>query len=239
MKKFLLFGAIAMISITSCNFVGKRVRGNGNIVTNTVSVGDFNAVNQRGSINVIVKSGNTPSVKIEADENILPYIETKVENGTLNIRTREGYWLKSSHDMKIYVTAPRFTSIKSFGSGDIESESTISTEDPITISTSGSADINVDVHAPSVTASISGSGDINLKGETKKLDATVMGSGNIKAGELKAEDATIDIAGSGDAEVFASVKLDVSVKGSGDVKYHGNPPSVVSNMKGSGSLEKE
>jgi Putative auto-transporter adhesin, head GIN domain len=239
MKSILLLGAVSLVAFSSCNFVGKRVRGNGNIITSSVSVGDFNAVSQKGSIDVIVKSGSAPSVKIEADENIIPYIETRVENGTLIIRTREGYWLKSSHDMKIYVTAPNFTSIKSFGSGDIESESTITTNDPITISTSGSADINVDVHAPEVNASISGSGNINLKGETKKFDAEVMGSGDIKAGDLKTEETKIDIAGSGNADVFASVKLDVSVKGSGDVHYRGNPPSVVSNMKGSGSLEKE
>jgi hypothetical protein len=49
-------------------------------------VGSFNGVALNVPGNVELRIGNTDSVTIEADDNILPLIDTAVENGTLRIR---------------------------------------------------------------------------------------------------------------------------------------------------------
>jgi hypothetical protein len=48
----------------------------------------------------------------------------------------------------------------------------------------------------------------------------------------------VHISGAGDAEVFASVKLDAHVTGAGDIRYKGNPPQVIHNTSGAGSIQK-
>jgi len=95
----------------------------------------------------------------------------------------------------------------------------------------------MDVDAPQIEAEINGSGDIDLKGETKSFKGEIRGSGNVKAMDLKSEDATIKIYGSGNADIFASVKLDVHVAGSGDVHYKGDA-QVSSSIAGSGRVKK-
>jgi hypothetical protein len=237
MKKFLVLALTAIVIFSSCRFVtGKRVRGNGNVRTEQRSVGSFTAVASHGSFNVYVSNGQQ-SVKIEAEDNLLPYIDTYVDGATLHVRTREDAWLRPSRQIKIYVSAPDFTSIHSYGSGDIIGQSKITDSSKLELAVSGSADIKMDVTAPEIESEISGSGDIDLTGQTKSFRSRINGSGSVKAMGLQSEDATVKIFGSGNADVFASVKLDVHVAGSGDVRYKGNA-QVSSNINGSGSVKK-
>jgi len=212
------------------------VRGNGSIRTEQRSVGNFNGVASHGSFDVYVSSG-APSVKIEAEENLLPHIETRVNGNVLHIRTDREIWLRPTRQIKIFVSAPTFTSIHSYGSGDIIGQSTITDSSTLELGVSGSADIKMDVDAPAVTSEINGSGNIDLKGKTKSFKSEIRGSGDVRAMDLQSEEATVKIYGSGNANVSASVKLDVHVAGSGDVRYKGNA-QVSSNINGSGSVKK-
>jgi putative autotransporter adhesin-like protein len=237
MKKVFLFTAAILILFSACRYVGgQRIRGNGNVRTEERSPGSFNSVASHGSFNVYVSSGNQ-AVKIEAEDNLLPYIETHVEGSVLHVDTKENYWLRPSREIKIYVTSPDFKSIRSYGSGDIRGLSPIANSSALELGVNGSANIKMDVNAPDISAEINGSGDINLTGETKTFNGEIRGSGNVRALDLKSEDATVRIYGSGNADIFASVKLDVHVAGSGDVNYKGNA-QVSSSIAGSGRVKK-
>lgn len=237
MKKIILFVLSIPLLLSSCRYIaGERIRGNGNVRTEERSPGSFNSVASHGSFNVYVSSGSQ-SVKIEAEDNLLPYIETYVDGSVLHVDTKENFWLRPSRQIKIYVSSPDFKSIHSYGSGDITGLSKITDSSKLELGVNGSANIKMDVNAPDIDAEISGSGDINLSGETKTFNGEIRGSGNVKAMDLKSEDATVKIYGSGNADVFASVKLDVHVAGSGDVHYKGNP-QVSSSIAGSGRVKK-
>jgi hypothetical protein len=237
MKKILLPGLAALIFFSSCRFVtGKRVRGNGNLRTEERSLGSFNSVASYGSFNVYVSTGDK-SIKIEAEENLLPYIETYVDGSVLHVETKENFWLRPNREVKIFISSPDFRSIHSYGSGDIIGRSKIIDSSKLELAVSGSANIKMDVDAPEIDTKISGSGDIDLKGETKSFKGEIRGSGNVRAIDLKCEDATIKIYGSGNADVFASAKLDVHVAGSGDVHYKGDA-QVSSSIAGSGRVKK-
>jgi hypothetical protein len=237
MKKILFFSIISIALLSSCHFVtGKRVRGNGNLRTEERSPGSFDGVASHGSFNVYVSSGEQ-SVKIEAEENLLPFIETYVEGSVLQIRTKRNFWLRPNREVKILVSSPDFKTIHSFGSGDIIGQSKITDPSKLAVGVSGSADIKMDVDAPEIEAEINGSGDINLTGATKTFNSEIRGSGNVRAMNLQSENTRVEIYGSGNADVFASVKLDVHVAGSGDVRYKGGAQTS-SNINGSGSVKK-
>ena len=239
MRNVFLLIAVVFISLPSCRFAGgKRVKGNGNVVTKEVNRGDFTKVEQKGSFDVYLSNSSSTTVKIEAEENLIDYIETYVDNNTLVIRTKEGFSLKPDRDIKIYIAAPHLTDIQSSGAGDIISQSLLSDSTKMSFEVRGSANIKVEVNAPEIQAEISGSGDMELKGQTRKFNAEVNGSGNIKALDLKAEDTEIEIKGSGDADVFASSSLNVNVRGSGDVRYKGNA-TVTQHISGAGSVSKK
>ncbi|HYE53575.1 MAG TPA: head GIN domain-containing protein [Chitinophagaceae bacterium] len=238
MKRIALLTIFACTLMLSCDYIdGERVKGSGNIKTEDRPLTNFSSVSSYGEFDIYLTQGQSFVVRIEAEDNLLPYIETVVENGELKINTKDGYWLSNKRDMKIYVTAPAYSKVQTFGSGNIMTDSKLTNTSTMLLALYGSGDIKADLNAPEVTAEVHGSGNIDLRGETRNFEGNVRGSGDIHANELKAENVTVDIAGSGNADVFASVKLNVDIAGSGEVRYRGEA-QVSSDIAGSGSVKK-
>jgi hypothetical protein len=238
MKRFTILSVLFSTMLSSCVFVGgKRIRGNGKITTQNRTVNAFTSVDVRSSIDVYVKQDSVVSVKIEADENLLEYVQVTVDNGTLDIREEKGYNLRSTKGIKVYVSGPSFKHFEASGACDIYSENQINSTGPISIDLSGACDVKMDLKTPAINVDLSGAGKITLKGETKDFDVDGSGSTNVRCFELMTENTRVEMSGAGDAEVFASLKLDVHVSGAADVKYKGNA-AVNQNVSGAGSVKK-
>jgi len=238
MKKITGIVLVIVVLGSSCMWEGHRVKGNGHVTTQSKPIGDINGVELHNSFDVILIEGSPANVRIEAEENIIPYIELQVENGVLNIRTQDNVSLRTKKSVKIYVTAPSFSRIKNTGSGDITSESRISNDSELRISGTGSGDIKLDVDAPEIDVNNTGSGTIKLAGESKKFSGDVTGSGDIRAMDLMAEEANAKVTGSGNIDLYSSVKVNASITGSGDIRYKGGAQVVSSSKTGSGDLRK-
>ena len=238
MRNILILSIFTILFSTSCDYItGERVRGNGNLKTEQRTAANFTGVSSHGEYDVYLSQGSSYSVRIEAEENLIPYIETYVDGNVLQIRTKDGYYLDNGSDLKVFIAAPAFATVRTSGSGNIYSDGKLNNTSPIELEVSGSGDVKVSLNAPEVRADLNGSGNINLSGETKIFACSILGSGDINAGELKSEGVDVKITGSGNAEVYASVKLHVSVTGSGDVRYHGSPETT-SSITGSGAVKK-
>jgi len=213
------------------------ISGNGNIKTETRSAQAFNQVEVSGNIDVYVKQDSVASVKVVADDNLLEYILTENDNGTIYIHNKKNTSLRPSKSIKVYVSGPALHTFKASGACTIYSENKIISPDIIDIHLSGASDIKMELKAPKVKASTSGAGSITLSGETKDFEVDGSGSSDIKSFDLMTENTKVGLSGAGDAEVFASVSLDVHVSGAADVKYKGNP-SVNKQISGAGSVKK-
>jgi len=227
----LLFASVIFISCES-------ISGNGNVKDEKRPLSNINTIRASGSIDVEIANGDTYSLTVEDDENLIPYVVTEVNGGELNIHYKNGYSIMNDH-AKVIVTAPTLDRIITSGSGDISTDGVITNNNQIEMNTSGTGDVKATVNAPSIKVTGSGSGDIELSGMTKNFDCGISGSGDIKCSNLKSENAVIHVAGSSDVHVFASVSLKVNVTGSGDVHYSGNPASPEIHITGSGTVEAE
>ncbi|NCI48123.1 head GIN domain-containing protein [Sediminibacterium soli] len=239
MRKMLLAALVCPLLITSCDFVKSfhTIKGNGQLETEDRQVAHAERIRVSGGFDVELTQGAATAVKIEADENLLPYIVIREENGELHIGTRDHTSLSSEHNMKIYITTPRLTAFQLAGSGNVTGTNKFSGGDKLTLKILGSGDLSLDINTPELSAEISGSGNMALKGETEKQNIRIAGSGDYKAEELKAEETKVSIAGQGDVRVFADVSLDVSIAGAGSVYYKG-AASVKQHVVGSGEIKK-
>lgn len=235
----LLFASLALLSgLSSCRFIeGQRVYGNGHVTTQDRNVGSFNSIRTGGAMNVHIALNTTPTIKIQADDNLMQYIDVYTEGTTLVVRTKDGYSLNPSKEVIVYASAPVFKDIDVSGSGDIISDGSISGSDPLSMHVSGSGNIQVNVEVPKVSTEISGSGDVELKGKAQDFSAIVSGSGKVKCFELSTDNVSLDLSGASDAEVNADKKLNISVSGSGSVRYKGNA-AVSQHISGSGDVSK-
>ena len=238
MRNYIVLILCVSILLVSCRFMGsERISGSGNSGTEDRNIGSFSGVETVGSLDVIVLQGATHAVRIEGDDNLLEYVETELDGDVLEIRPRRGYNLRPRAGLKIYATAPYFDKLSVTGSGKITSQSKITAPQKISVEITGSGDIQADVDAPEVSSEVTGSGTVRLKGTTKKFTTEISGSGDTFAWDLLSEDAKVEIAGSGNVQLFASKKLDIEIAGSGDIQYKGNP-AVSTSKAGSGNVRK-
>lgn len=236
--KFSLVTILPAFVFSSCFFSGERVTGDGHVITREKNIGNFTAVRSNGSMDVHIMQSGANSVKVQTDENLIPYLDIYVDGSTLVVQEKQGYNLNPSKKITVYVSSPVFRQIEMSGSGDIVSDNAISGNEPLKMDVSGSGNINMNVNLPKLDAEISGSGNIALKGQSEDLSISMSGSGNIKCFDLISDNVNIDMSGSSDAEVTANKKLDIEVSGSGSVRYKGNA-SVNQRISGSGEVKKE
>src|SRR6476646_1705754 len=89
---FVGFAAVVLLALAAASgpcaaaWWGDTVKGNGQIRTQTRAVSGFAGVALGLPAEVEVRQGPSEGVTIEADDNLLPLIETKVEDGVLEIR---------------------------------------------------------------------------------------------------------------------------------------------------------
>jgi len=218
----------------------ERVEGSGQITAEQRDLGAFDGVSLSGDYKVTVRQAAGNHVEIKADNNLLPYIETRIVdkgNGrTLEIGTKRGYSLRSTSTPQITLDMPTLRALSISGSGDIK-VGPIKGGD-VGVSIAGSGDLVFDqLQADVLSLSVSGSGDFKATGRTSQFKISVSGSGDIKAPDFAADDVKISIAGSGGAVIRAAKTLHVSVAGDGDVAYHG-APVVSSSIAGSARIKK-
>lgn len=237
MKKVLTL-SLALLSLSVSAQWGKRIQGNGNVVTIERNVGNYDEVSSAGWFDVELVSGSEGQLTIRGEENLLEYIKTEVKDGRLVIKTEKGVNLKpSSWRSGILITVPieEISGVSLSGSGDVVSKTVLKT-DNFRASIAGSGDVTLELEATNVKASISGSGDMNLEGSTRNLEVAVAGSGDVKAYDLEADNVEAKVSGSADLKVTANEMIRARVSGSGDITYKGNPSKIDSKSSGSGDI---
>lgn len=212
---FIAFLCAAAI-ITGCNSaVGSQsVRGSGVVATENREVAGFTEVRVSGSGDVVIEQTGTESLAVEAEDNILPLLETKVENGVLRLGIQRNVSLRTTRPIRYRVTVKDLTGVGISGSGNIRA---------------------VAIDTDKLSAEISGSGSADFAGRADDLALRISGSGSYDAGKLHSKSVRVNISGSGDAVVNASDRLDATVSGSGSVRYAGTP-TVEKHISGSGSV---
>jgi hypothetical protein len=101
----------------------------------------------------------------------------------------------------------------------------------------GSGDITTGAIAEGANIDIAGSGTVTVGSLTGSLAADGAGSGNVSVQAGAITTADVDLAGSGDVDIVASVQsLNVSIVGSGDVSVEGAVGDIDAEIAGSGGV---
>lgn len=240
-----LFGAAcalaALAALTAAAPAGAwgrdPVKGSGTIRRETRDVKGFSGVSLSLAAKVDVRTGAGPEgISIETDDNLLPLIETVVEDGMLKIRSRRGTDVRA-HTLRIVVQAHGLDHLSVGGSGDIDADVVRGKRAVFDIGGSGTI-VARRIEAGSVGVSVGGSGDLKANdGSVRSASVSIGGSGNVDLGRVRSDAVSVNLAGSGDAIVWARDSLNVSIAGSGDVSYYGDP-KVARSVVGSGDARR-
>lgn len=231
-KQFILSALILILgSTTSCIY--DSVDGNGIRASEERVATNFDKVNSSGTFEVYISQGEDYILIVSAEENILPYIETRVSNGILNIDNEDFKSIRNDLPMEVFITMPVLEGIKLSGSGSINTDYFVCDEMDIILS--GSGRIQTSCSTEEVEATVSGSGLVNISGDTKTAEFNISGSGNIEAVQLSTMGCHSNISGSGDVWISVDKLLEANISGSGNVYCYGNP-RIAKRISGSGNI---
>ncbi len=220
-----------VVDLNGCS--KETVKGSGNVATEERQLPEFETIKLKGVGQVVLTQGQSHTIRIQTDDNIIPLIETKVQAGELII-SQGNYNLKPSK-LDYHITVVHLQGIAISGSADVIGKSRFASED-FHAKISGSGDMELDLDVTRLATTISGSGSMNLAGQTHRYDASISGSGKINAFDLHTRNVSLKVSGSGECRVNATETLDARISGSGDVIYTGHP-RITTKISGSGKLE--
>lgn len=234
---------LATLALSACFGFGRTVRGTGSVVEETREVNGISGVELATLGHLFIEVGDTESLHIEAQGNLIEYLETVVRGGTLRIETQDGVNLRSNQPVNYYLTVTELDSIEISSSGDIDAPDLEAGRFSITISSSGNLEMG-DLEADSLTVRISSSGDVRMGvlnantlnvditssgnldiagGEVGSQDINISSSGNYRAQDLESAEADVRLSSSGSATIWVQEHLKADLNSSGDLRYRGRP----------------
>jgi hypothetical protein len=199
--------------------------------TETREVGDFDRVVLAGFGQLVITQGDQASLAIEAPQDMLGRIETKVEDGKLTIGFKRSWmdWIDdvltaglSGKPVRYNLTVKRLSDLLIMGAARVQVTG-LKTEQLI-VDLRGTGEIRIasldaerlDVHLP-------GAGAVRATGRATEQTITINGAATYDAGELKSQRVKATLHGLGSATVWAVEELDATIRGVGEVSYYGSP----------------
>jgi hypothetical protein len=172
---------------------------------------------------------------VEADENLMEFIETNVEGGKLRIRSIQN--IGRAKAKKVHVTYVSLTSIEASSGADVIGNSVIKSES-LNLDSSSGADLELEILSKEVFAETSSGSDMKLSGKATTLRAKASSGSDLNAKELEVATCNADASSGADIKVNVKDRLTAEASSGGDINYYGDPTAVSNNSGSSGGVHK-
>jgi hypothetical protein len=184
------------------------IQGSGNIITEERAVSDFERVSLGGFGDVFITQGEQESLTVEADDNLMPYIETSVKDGTLVLRfigEAEHRDVRPTKRIKFNVGIKKVTGLEIGGVGDIHAPSL--NAESLELEIGGVGDVSIStVTVDDLYVLIGGVGDVNINSlDANDLEFVLDGAVNINVDALDADKLVAVLNGAGDVVLAGQV----------------------------------
>lgn len=176
------------------------VRGSGKVASVERRLVPFEQVVITLAATVHMAPDTVPSARIQAEDNLLAFIETRVERGVLYVAATRS--IEAHHAIEVKLSTPRLTRLEQRASGDVDL---------------------TDVQGERLALSLIGTGHLRGSGQVATLHVELLGSGEIDTWRLRSEQAAVEIRGAGNVKVHAVRSLSATISGVGNVIYQGSP----------------
>ena len=200
---------------------GKRCKGSGKLITREIAVAPFTALEVSNGANVTLTTGSGPAV-VETDDNMMEYVEVKVEDGTLTIGF-EGE-CTSLTNVTLRVTVPtdgRLNRLRASGASKIVAEPVLQSKN-LKLRLSGASKLVAVVKCGTCALDISGASKAEVGGDMDVCEAEVSGASNLNAEDFVTTTCVVSASGASNARVNCSSKLTAEASSASKITYSGN-----------------
>lgn len=213
----LLMAAVFVIAASPLS--AQRLTGNKNVVKQERTVDNFTGIEVGGAFVVYLTIKDQTSLTVEADENLIDAITTKVKGDKLYISSSG---LRNATRLNIYVSSPAISLLDISGAARLEGMNTL-TAPNLDITASGASEIMLDLNVDDLNVDASGASDVKLTGMTGASRIMASGAADINARDLVSENSTVNSSGASSVSINSTEKVNTKTSGAGDIKVFGDP----------------
>lgn len=232
-----LVALLLIITLTSCTGninLGDGIDGSGNVVTEKRTIeASFTKIQASTGVEVILEQGTPTEVEVEVDDNLIQYVVTKVENGTLIVKI-DG----NINTMESAIVRVKTNTIDGLESSSGSSIRTINKLRGTTLhlkSSSGST-INVDLEYEKVNCESTSGSEIKVSGKALALETKSSSGSEIEAQDLAANEIFAQSTSGSSTIVNPIVLLDAKASSGSSIDYVKEPKKVVKEETSGGSV---
>lgn len=201
--------ALLAVVLAGCQVISEgTIRGSGNVEIETREVGDFARVSVCCGMQLVFTQADETSLAIEAEDNLLPRIDDRMNGDTLVIEfdqsSSTSFSYQATRPVRVIVSGPTIHGFRVSGSGRVEAGN-LSTEADFDLELSGgSQGVLQNLSAGTLTAELSG-------GSSLEMD------------ELRAGQVTLDFSGGsrGQLATLSGDRLAVGLSGNSRLSVAG------------------
>jgi hypothetical protein len=234
-------GLVLMVMSLGCGLIPgvRTITGSGDVVTREEAIADFDKVDVSHAFHVDISQGDTFSVVVRVDDNLVEYLQVVKRGETLKIGLEPGL-TPSVQDatMEAEVTMPELVGLELSGAVHATITGFKSTK-PLDVNLSGASDLRGDIEAGDATFDASGASRVTLNGSAGNVSVEGSGASHIDLSDFAVADAGVKLSGASTATVNASGTLDVDASGASDVYYLGDPRMGDIQTSGASSVKRK
>lgn len=218
-------------------FFGPGVRGSGNLTSERRDVEGFDSVRIDYPAQVLISQGNEESLEIEAEDNLLPGLQTEVRGSELRIYydSEDGEHVNPTKSVTITITVQELNSINFSSAGELIVNGLEANNLDVNLSGAGNVELN-DIAVRGLDLNLSGAGSATASGSAEDLNLNISGFGDFNGEDLEGQTANVNISGAGSATVWVEEDLDATISGAGSINYYGSPDNVRKQINGVGGI---
>jgi hypothetical protein len=175
-------------------------------------------------------------VEVEIDDNLMEYVITKVENGTLiakidgNINTTEAIIIR--------IKTTKIDGFEASSGASIRSKSTLKGTN-ISIKTSSGSVVNTDLEYEKVISEASSGSEITLSGKALIVETSSSSGSTINAKDLAANEITAESSSGSNTTVNPIVFLNAKASSGSTIEYIQNAKKIIKKEGSGGSIFKK
>lgn len=239
-RRFVFLALLALVAccftLPSCvfNVHAGESRDYGPKQTEQRDLSGFTGVDAGGVFDIDIEYGEEYSVSIQAGQELLPLIDTKVRDESLQIKFNKS--VRDVGDVNVRIIMPELDHLDLSGASSVVVGQGFKTT-KFKVDMSGAASCQLEIIANKLVADLSGASDLELSGSADVFDLEGSGAADIDAEDFVTNNASVDLSGASDAHLNVSGELVVDASGASDVWCVSTPSQIRVDTSGASDID--
>ncbi len=241
-KILLVAFGLLVISILSLMLIIRKelskepLAGSGKITTETRETMPFMDIEVIGNLEVRLKQGDSLDITVEADDKLLEFIDTRIEDNKLRIGLTSR--VRADSQIIVNITLSDLSRLRA------SSNATIVTSDQLTgryleIELSSGAQSTLDLNFEKVNIALSSGAEATLYGEANKLFVESSTGSDLDARYFKVSNCDITTRSGSESKVYVTDFLKATARSGSSIYFRGEPSRREWFTSGGGTIEEE